>query len=486
MTLDHEGNQEGISKEGFLDSLISEIDELLDQEGGLNKFQCQFDKFCFMVESYGTELDKYRQLAKNEFYDFIEKNLEPKETPNDIDRLPLQDLLKSYEEQSSRLSKIIPLYIKQHPTPPIDNPTWVSHGLMSDYVAEEHWATKAPLVYRPPLLELPPNPVFWFFSEMDKYLSDNDPINPPDEKKRLMCDFVRLAIIHDESCDYDKSIMIYKNKNYNGNFKRDDFAKDLWAAYKNPEKDNFKKTHERTLRKALKYVKTDVVRRKNDNKKKQERLQEPRGTYKAQRLLASEEAEGYAKASRNQKCPELYLLYVYASKALQHAKLICMMSRRKDHGTAEDFVLAEVRLAEYVQKLRDYPNLIEHLQQWPKNPGIALTWFVGRSALEVIIEFTKAITTSVIIGRGEVACHGATSYDNLQVSPECDPQFAVWQERTIAELCEKTIPKPDVWPSPADIHKECKQVLLKLEDEYNRAEKEKQNEKFEDKIHSSP
>ncbi len=209
------------------------------------------------------------------------------------------------------------------------------------------------------------------------------------------------------------------------------------------------------------------------------RLQEPRGTYKAQRLLASEEAEEFAEASRNKKCPELYLLYVYAAKALKHAKSICLMSRRKEYGSAQDFVLEEVRLTEYVQKLRNYPRLMDHLQQWPKNPGIPIAWFAGRSALEVIIQFTRAITTAVVFGRGESACHGATSYDILQVSPECDLRFAEWHERAINELCEKTIPKPDVWPSPADIHKECRQALLKLEDEYNKAEKEAENKTVE-------
>ncbi|MBL7106542.1 MAG: hypothetical protein ISS77_02905 [Phycisphaerae bacterium] len=205
------------------------------------------------------------------------------------------------------------------------------------------------------------------------------------------------------------------------------------------------------------------------------RLQEPRGTYKAQRLLASEEAAEFAEASRNKKCPELYLLYVYAAKALQHAKSICMMSRRKDHGSAKDFVAEEVRLAEYVQKLRYYPNLIDHLKQWPLNPGITIAWFVGRSALEVVMEFTRAIKVGVVSARGEVACHGATSYDALQVSPECNPRFTEWQERAINELCDQTIPKPDIWPSTADIHRECKHALLMLEDEYNKVEKEAEN-----------
>ncbi|HUW20069.1 MAG TPA: hypothetical protein VMW16_12275 [Sedimentisphaerales bacterium] len=209
------------------------------------------------------------------------------------------------------------------------------------------------------------------------------------------------------------------------------------------------------------------------------RLQEPRGTYKAQRLLASQEAEEFAEASRTKKCPELYLLYVYAANALKYAKSICLMSRRKERGSAQDFVLDEVRLAEYVDKLKDYPSLTDYLQEWPKNPGIVIAWFAGRSALEVIIKFTQAIRSDVVFGRGEAACHGATSYDILQVSPKCDLRFAEWQERAINELCEKTIPKPDVWPSPADIHKECQQVLLKLEDEYNKAEKEAENKAAE-------
>jgi hypothetical protein len=201
-------------------------------------------------------------------------------------------------------------------------------------------------------------------------------------------------------------------------------------------------------------------------------LQEPRGTYRAQRLLAGKEAEAFAKASRKEKWPELYLLYVYAANALVHAKSICVMSRTQERGSPKDFVLQEVRLSEYVDRLRDYPGLRGHLEEWPKNPGTAIAWFAGRSALEVVIKFTEAIWGAVVFGRGESACHGATSYDSLQVSPECDLRFGEWHERAMNELCEQTIPKPDVWPSPADIHKECEQVLLKLEDEYNKGERE--------------
>ncbi len=263
MALEHGDNQEGFSKDDFLDGLISEIDVLLEQDSGLNKFQNQFDNFCLMAENYSAELDKYRQAAKNRFYNFADKNPEAKILLKGIDKL-LSD------EQLERLTKVKQLYIGQCSTPPNDNHTWVLHGLMSDYIAEDDWVLQAPLVYRPPLLELPQNPVFWFFSEMGRYLSDIDPIKQPDEKELLMCDFVRLAVIHDESCSYNKSIMVYKNRNYEGRFKRNDFAKDLWEAYKNPEKDNFIRTHRRTLNQALQHVKADLGQRETGKKKWQD------------------------------------------------------------------------------------------------------------------------------------------------------------------------------------------------------------------------
>jgi len=133
------------------------------------------------------------------------------------------------------------------------------HSRGSDYVAEDDWTSIVPFVYRPPLLKLPQNPIFWFFNEMGHYLNKTDLVKQPDEKELLMCDFVRLAVIHDESCGYNKSIMIYKNRNYEGKFKRDSFTKDLWEAYKNPKKDDFISTHRRILKQALKHVQADLA-----------------------------------------------------------------------------------------------------------------------------------------------------------------------------------------------------------------------------------
>jgi hypothetical protein len=283
MALDHEDNQEGISKDDFLEDLITEIDGLLEQDGGLNKFQSQFDNFCSMVESYGTELDKYRQAANNRFNDFADRNPEAQKLFEGINKLLLYEKLE-------RLSKVRLLYIGQCSTPPTDNPTWVSHEFRSDYVAENAWATGAPLFYRPSLLELPPNPAFWFFDEMDRYLSDRDQIKQPDKRELLMCDFVRLSVIHDESCSYNKSIMVYKNRNYEGKFQRNDFVKDLWAAYKNPKKDNFIKTHKRILKQAMQHVKADLEQCET-GKKKERDTRGSRDTYIANQMSFGDKAQ---------------------------------------------------------------------------------------------------------------------------------------------------------------------------------------------------
>ncbi|MHC4395873.1 MAG: hypothetical protein ACYS1A_09480 [Planctomycetota bacterium] len=281
MVLEHKDNQEGISKDDFLDSLISEIDGLFEQDGGLNKFQGQFDNFCFAVESYGTELDKYRQLANDRFNDFANKNSEVQKLLEDYNKLLLL-------EKSERLGKIQLLYIRQCPGPPSENPRWVSDYSL-DYIAKDNPFDSIP-VYRPPLLELPVNPVFWFFNEMAHYLHDTDPIKQPDEKELLMCDFVRLAVIHDESCSYNKNIMVYKNKNYEGKFERNSFTKDLWEAYKNPEKDDFISTHRRILKQALQHVKTDLGQGET-GKKKDVDIREGRDTYIANQMSFGDEAQ---------------------------------------------------------------------------------------------------------------------------------------------------------------------------------------------------
>jgi hypothetical protein len=262
MALENEGDQEGIRKDYFLNELISEIDELLEHEDSIKIFQNQFDSFCLMVENYNTELEKYRQTAKNSFISFTESNQEAIELIKDIDKLFLNEKLE-------RLTKVKKLYIKQCSIPTNDIHKWILHGTMSDYVAEENWILQAPLIYRPPLSELPQNPVFWFFSEMDRYLSENDPIKHPDEKERLLCNFVRLAVIHDESCSYNKNVMIYKNRIYEGMFKRDNFTKDLWEAYKNPKNNQFISTHKRILKQALKHVKAYSGQHKTDEKNRQ-------------------------------------------------------------------------------------------------------------------------------------------------------------------------------------------------------------------------
>ncbi len=126
--------------------------------------------------------------------------------------------------------------------------------------------------------------------KLGRYLSDIDPIKQPDEKELLMCDFIRLAVIHDESCSYNKNIMVYKNRNYEGKFKRDSFAKDLWEAYKNPKTDNFKSTHKRALKQAMEHVKADLDQGKTD-KNKERNIKEGGSTYIANQMLFGNDSQ---------------------------------------------------------------------------------------------------------------------------------------------------------------------------------------------------
>lgn len=307
MVLEHEENQEGISKDNFLDELILEIDVLLEQEGGINKFQGQFNAFCLMVENYATELDKYIEIAKNRFDDFCRKSSKAQELIKGINGLLLAD-------QIERFSQVTLLYINQYPGPPSENPRWVRNDYW-DYIAKDDSFIYIP-VYRPPLLELPANPVFWFFNEMGRYLNDTDPIKQPDKKELLMCDFVRLAVIHDESCSYNKSIMVYKNRKYEGKFKRDSFTKDLWEAYKNPEKDNFIRTHKRTLNQALQHVKADLGQRETGKKKWQDATSSITETQNMIKLFISH-------SSKDQKLVEKLIELVKNALRLSSNEIRC-------------------------------------------------------------------------------------------------------------------------------------------------------------------
>lgn len=246
----------------YLEQLIETLDKLLQNEKIREKFKHHFEKFCGMVETHIQELKKYEEIVKKELDRLPEEDEEAK---NLLVKMQSEQLLVDKIEIWNQITR---RYNLLHNKPPYDHPEWVLGGI--DYYVQHEELTLGLYVWHPPLKQILVNPVLWFFSEMDKYLSDKEQIKKPDDKEILMCDFVRLAVIHDESCEYNKSIMIYRNKDYNGRFKRDDFVKDLWESYRNPAKDNFKKTHERLLKQALEHVKAEVIQGINGNKKKLE------------------------------------------------------------------------------------------------------------------------------------------------------------------------------------------------------------------------
>jgi len=200
-----------------------------------------------------------------------------------------------------------------------------------------------------------------------------------------------------------------------------------------------------------------------------QRMNSPRGSYIAQHFLAVEEADELVAESKKSQNRNIFLLYSYTARSLEFAVNLVTMTRSKELLPSDQFVAQEVRLSEYNKRLKDYPHLSNFLEDWPQNPGITFAWLSGRSALEVAIKFANMIYVAVIYARNEVASAGKTSYDNLSVAPTPDPAFDKWRDRTINELLTRTIPKPDVWPSMADIHREYQSLAYKLQDEYKRA-----------------
>jgi len=236
-------------RSAYLQPLIENVDRLLWHEESRNLFQRYFNEFCGMVESHIRELQKYEEITKV-----------------NLDRLPEEDgpaktiLVEMQNAQPLTLTEkirlwheIVQRYNSLHKKPPQDHPDWILRGFYG-YIQRDQLVNGL-FVWHPPLNEMPVNPLLWFYPEMGKYLFHNDLGRQPAEDEKQMCDFVRLAVIYDESCAYQTSIMVYKHVEYEGSFLRNDFTKDLWESYKTPKDKSFEETQRRTLQHALENVK---------------------------------------------------------------------------------------------------------------------------------------------------------------------------------------------------------------------------------------
>ncbi len=133
------------------------------------------------------------------------------------------------------------------------------------YVKMNYWDNyfvNIPLgtIYRP---KEPVNPLLWFGISGNASLQ-----RKPDDNEKLMCEYVRLAIIHDYVLRYsgtptDSYIF---NDNYKGRwFQRDEFCKDVWAYYhyvnQSPDLIHMPATAQEKLSqlsRALKHVQADL------------------------------------------------------------------------------------------------------------------------------------------------------------------------------------------------------------------------------------
>lgn len=247
-------------KSDYLQQLIETVDKLLQNEKFHNDFQQQFNRLCEMVESYIRELQKYEEITKGNLDGLPQEDDQAKDLLVKIqDTKLLADKIELWHQITQRYNFL-------HNKPPKEHPDWTLVGFIN-YIQRDELVSSL-LTWHPPLNEMLVNPLLWFYPEMDKYFSSNDLARPPRNDEKLMCDFVRLAAIHDESCAYQTPTMVYKRKEYEGRFLRNDFTKDLWASYKTPKNKSFEETHKRTILYALENVKANLDKKAAETEQK--------------------------------------------------------------------------------------------------------------------------------------------------------------------------------------------------------------------------
>ena len=188
------------------------------------------------------------------------------------------------------------------------------------------------------------------------------------------------------------------------------------------------------------------------------RLAAPRGSCEAQRWLAAEEADRVSASADD----DLARLFHYAACALEQSVNLAKISRSKMRPPTDQFVAAQTRLAEYVQRIDGMPNLAALIAQTPADAGITFAWKAGASALDVAIQFASMVNSAVLVAREEIAVNGATSLDALPLHPTPDPNLDAWRDRTIRELREVTLPTDSMpWPM-GEIHRDYSSLLHKL------------------------
>lgn len=197
-------------------NIANEVDLLLANKKVIKRFTSHIDKLCRMVEDYGQALQPYAKSLEKAKEQLEKTKLAPGTTIALVDICP----------------------------PPKD---WVKMSYTDNF-----W-TKVDMgvIYRP--VE-PVNPLLWFG------ISGNAGIQrKPTQDESLMCEYVRLAVVHDFELRQPTDKPIFADR-YTGKwFRRDEFRNKVGAFYHYPNGDSLATAEEKLsqLNRALERIKAD-------------------------------------------------------------------------------------------------------------------------------------------------------------------------------------------------------------------------------------
>jgi hypothetical protein len=210
-----------------------------------NRFTKHIDLFCTMVEDYGQALQPYADKLEKA------KKLIDKFTPEQLEKYKCPD------------GKIRVSVVAVCPPPK----SWV-HTNWDD---NSFINVDMGVIYRP---KEPVNPLLWF----GVFVCNPSTQRSPEDDEKLMCEYVRLAIIHDYDLRYsgtptDTPIL---SADYKGKwFRRNEFFEKVWFNYYQVEQNKLSQ-----LERALNRVQTDLARTKESQPAKGATSSEKKPFYK--------------------------------------------------------------------------------------------------------------------------------------------------------------------------------------------------------------
>jgi len=194
----------------FLLETSNTVDKFISTSSGKTPFESQLQILCKMVENYGQALQKYEKEAKSN----------PRLKDSDAG-------------------------------PPHEGWVWYSDwdsSFVGDKMWNAFWRTPDPV-----------NPLLWFEQEG----LHGTPTRAPNNEEKLMCEYVLLAVIHDEYIQQTDLTgrLIFWDRNYKGTwFQRNKFSQALWNIYYYVKNELVANEKRAKVERALQHVYADLTK----------------------------------------------------------------------------------------------------------------------------------------------------------------------------------------------------------------------------------